>query len=42
MAEAIVEKIPNARLAILDAAHLSNIEKADEFNSLIMSFLAQD
>jgi 3-oxoadipate enol-lactonase len=42
MAEAIVEKIPNARLAILYAAHLSNIEKADEFNSLIMSFLAQD
>ena len=42
MAEAIVETVPNARLAILDAAHLSNIEKADEFNSLIMSFLAQD
>ncbi len=42
MAEAIVEKIPDARLAILDAAHLSNIEKADEFNNLIVSFLAQD
>lgn len=42
MAELIVEKTPNARLAILDAAHLSNIEKADEYNSLITNFLVQN
>ncbi len=41
MSEAIVEALPNARLAILDCEHFSNVEKADEFNSLILSFLAQ-
>jgi 3-oxoadipate enol-lactonase len=40
MAEAIEDGIPSARLAILDAAHLSNIEKADEFNNLVISFLS--
>ena len=39
MAEAIADGIPNARLAILDAEHLSNIEKADEFDQLIINFL---
>jgi 3-oxoadipate enol-lactonase len=42
MGEAIVEAIPDARLAILDSAHLSNIEKAEEFNRLAVSFLSQD
>lgn len=42
MSEVIVEAIPNARLAILDSAHLSNVEKADEFNSLVISFLAPE
>jgi 3-oxoadipate enol-lactonase len=42
MGEAIVEAIPNARLAILDSMHLSNIEKADEFNRLVTSFLIAD
>jgi len=42
MAETIVEGVPNARLAILDAAHLSNVEKADEFNSLAVSFLRHE
>ncbi len=41
MGEAIVEGIPDARLAIFDCEHLSNIEKADEFNNLIISFLDQ-
>lgn len=41
MGEAIVEAIPDARLAILDAAHLSNIEKTEEFNRLVLSFLSQ-
>ncbi len=41
MAEALVEALPDARLAILDAAHLSNIEKAEEYNKLIISFLSQ-
>ncbi|NJM34500.1 MAG: 3-oxoadipate enol-lactonase [Rhodomicrobium sp.] len=39
MAEAIVEAVANARLAILDAAHLSNIERPDEFNALLINFL---
>jgi len=42
MAEAIADAIPNARLAILDSAHLSNVEKAEEFNRLILNFLDQD
>ena len=41
MGEAIADGIANARLAILDAAHLSNIEKPDEFNRLVASFLAK-
>jgi 3-oxoadipate enol-lactonase len=41
MGEAIAEAISGARLAILDAAHLSNIEQPGEFNQLITSFLAQ-
>ncbi len=41
MGEAIADGIPNARLAILDAAHLSNIEKPDEFNRLVASFLSK-
>lgn len=42
MGEAIVEAIPDARLAILDAAHMSNIEKVDEFNTLVISFLSKN
>ena len=42
MGQAIAETIPHARLAILDAAHLSNIEKPEEFNRLVISFLAED
>ena len=41
MGEAIAEAMPNARLAILDAAHLSNIELPDEFTRLLLAFLRQ-
>jgi 3-oxoadipate enol-lactonase len=42
MGEAIAEAIPGAKLAILDAAHLSNIEKAEEFNKLVIRFLTAE
>jgi 3-oxoadipate enol-lactonase len=41
MGEEIAHGIANARLAILDTAHLSNIEKPEEFSSLVANFLAQ-
>lgn len=41
MAEAIADAIPGARLAILDAAHLSNVELPDEFTKLLLAFLRQ-
>jgi 3-oxoadipate enol-lactonase len=41
MAEAIAQDIPNARLAILDALHLSNIEQPAEFSKLVTNFLAR-
>jgi 3-oxoadipate enol-lactonase len=34
----LVDQAANARLAILDAAHLSNVECADEFAALILDF----
>lgn len=42
MSEAMVEGISGARLAILDCEHLSAVEKAKEFNSLVINFLSQD
>ena len=41
MGEAIAEAIPNARLAILNAAHLSNVELPEEFTKLLLTFLRQ-
>ena len=39
-AEAIVALVPGARGAVLDrAAHLANVERADEFNRLLEEFL---
>ncbi len=35
----IVERVPGARMATLDAAHLSNIEAAQAFNSAVLAFL---
>lgn len=33
--------IAGSELAILDAAHLSNIEQADEFNTCVLAFLTR-
>lgn len=41
MGEAIANAIPNARLAILNSAHLSNVELPEEFNNLLMAFFRQ-
>ncbi|HMN44341.1 MAG TPA: 3-oxoadipate enol-lactonase [Povalibacter sp.] len=38
-AELIANSIPGARLKMLEAAHLSNIEKAQEFTSTLVEFL---
>ena len=35
----IVERVPGARIATLDASHLSNIEAAQAFNSAVLAFL---
>lgn len=35
----IADSIPGAKLVILDAAHLSNTERAAEFNSAVIEFL---
>lgn len=39
-AQLIAGRIPDARLVTLDCAHLSNIERAKEFNATLMAFLA--
>lgn len=41
MGEAIADAIPSARLAILDAAHMSNVELPEEFTKLLLAFLRQ-
>jgi 3-oxoadipate enol-lactonase len=38
-ADAIRARIHNARVTVLDAAHLSNIEQADAFNSRVLAFI---
>ena len=38
-AEELHAAIPDSRLAVLQAAHLSNIEQADRFNALLREFL---
>ena len=38
-AERIAERIPGARLEVVDAAHLANIELADEVTALTLSHL---
>ncbi len=35
----IVERVANARMATLEASHLSNIEAADAFNATVLRFL---
>ena len=39
MAEFMANAIPEAKLVLLEAAHLSNIERADEFNVALIEFL---
>ena len=39
MAEQIAGSVPEAKLVMLEAAHLSNIERADEFNAALIEFL---
>lgn len=39
VAEAMAKAIPNARLEILDSAHLPNIEQRAKFNSTVVEFL---
>ena len=36
----LAETIPVAELRMLDAAHLSNVERAQEFNDAVVRFLA--
>ena len=38
-AESMANSIPEAKLALLDAAHLSNVERAEEFNATLIEFL---
>jgi 3-oxoadipate enol-lactonase len=37
----ISDRVANARLVTLDAAHLSNVEQPDAFNSAVLDFLAE-
>lgn len=36
--EFIVEHAPNATLAIIEASHIANVEKAEAFNHIIKNF----
>jgi 3-oxoadipate enol-lactonase len=36
----VVERIPGALKVVLDSAHLSNIERRDEFNRAVLRFIA--
>jgi 3-oxoadipate enol-lactonase len=40
-AEAILTRIQGARVSLLDAAHLSNVEQADAFNGSVIAFITQ-
>lgn len=39
MAESIASSVPEAKRVMLEAAHLTNIERADEFNAALIEFL---
>nr|WP_314433123.1 3-oxoadipate enol-lactonase [uncultured Brevundimonas sp.] len=39
-AEALISTIADARLTVLDAAHLSNVEQPDAFSQAVLSFLS--
>jgi len=38
-AEFMANSIPEAKVVLLDAAHLSNVERADQFNATLIEFL---
>lgn len=38
--EYIVDHVPGAQKAVLDAAHLSNVERPEDFNRIVLGFLA--
>jgi 3-oxoadipate enol-lactonase len=37
--EYVVSRIPGAQKVVLDSAHLSNIERPDDFNRAVFNFL---
>ncbi|MET0534836.1 MAG: 3-oxoadipate enol-lactonase [Steroidobacter sp.] len=39
MAQQIASSVPESKLVMLDAAHLTNIERADDFNAAVIEFL---
>jgi len=39
--ELIARTVPAAKLSLLSAVHLSNVERPDEFNSILLDFLLQ-
>lgn len=39
MAQSIASSVPEAKLVMLDSAHLPNIERTDEFNAALIEFL---
>jgi 3-oxoadipate enol-lactonase len=39
MAQSIASSVPEAKLVMLEAAHLTNIERTDEFNAALIEFL---
>jgi pimeloyl-ACP methyl ester carboxylesterase len=39
--EDLAEAIPGAKLTIVDSAHLLNVEAAEEFNELVLGFIAE-
>lgn len=39
-AESLASSIPGAKLTVLEASHLLNIERAEEFNATLLEFLA--
>jgi 3-oxoadipate enol-lactonase len=41
MGELIAASLPGVRKAAIDSAHLSNIEKPEEFNRIVLDFLAE-
>ena len=38
----VIERVPGAQKAVFDTAHLSNIENPQEFNDVVLRFLAGD